>query len=334
MGGYEMRKIFAVSIMILICVICIFPMNAFAAMSDEDFLNLCRSGTEQQVETAIKNGSNINAKTENGVTALMFAAYYNSNPEVISILLKNGVDVSIKDNNGERAIDYANNNVNLKNTSAYQQLLEASNEVKTRHEELFKKEVLALCNRYDTELSKHNKETQLQLYPGARHARLLLSLNDLLSLNNYAGGDSPIEIINENGQEKCVYVIGGQKYEIYAAFAFDNDGNLKNRGIIINKEGVIFRNVNKNSRLLNNGWTDFDRFEYDSRSSKWNIAEGANVLFLGLIGVDIETYHRGGYIIEKYYNGESEEWPLNCAECAGILASFLNDLRVIVRKYR
>ena len=99
-----------------------------AATSDEYFLQLCESGTAQEVEAAIKDGANVNAKDENGETALMYAARSNRNPEVVSVLLENGANASIKDNQGRNAVDFASINSRLKNADVYQQLIEASNE--------------------------------------------------------------------------------------------------------------------------------------------------------------------------------------------------------------
>ena len=94
---------------------------------DEDFFQLCASGTAQEVETAINEGADVNARDEYGETPLMSAARSNRNPEVISILLQNGADASIRDNEGITAVDYAAVNARLRNTDAYQQLVAASN---------------------------------------------------------------------------------------------------------------------------------------------------------------------------------------------------------------
>ncbi len=45
-----------------------------SAMSDEDFMELCKLGLAQVVEGAIENGANVNATNNSGWTALMFAA--------------------------------------------------------------------------------------------------------------------------------------------------------------------------------------------------------------------------------------------------------------------
>ena len=96
-------------------------------MSDGDFIELCQSGTLQEIEKVIKNGANINAGNKYGYTAFMIAARYNPYPDVISILFENGADVNAKDENGKRAIDHASENASLKKTDAYLQLFEASN---------------------------------------------------------------------------------------------------------------------------------------------------------------------------------------------------------------
>jgi ankyrin repeat protein len=62
-----------------------------------------------------------------GVTALMLAARYNRNPDVINALLNNGANAKIKDHDGRMAIDYAEQNKNLKDTDALLRLKTLSN---------------------------------------------------------------------------------------------------------------------------------------------------------------------------------------------------------------
>ena len=87
-----------------------------SAMSDAEFIELCKSGTAQQVAEAIKAGADVNAKDNDGWTALMFAAVLNKNPEVITALIKAGADINAKANGGETALDFAKNNDALKGT--------------------------------------------------------------------------------------------------------------------------------------------------------------------------------------------------------------------------
>ncbi|GHS89640.1 hypothetical protein AGMMS49957_13270 [Synergistales bacterium] len=99
-----------------------------AAMGTREFIELCAKGKPNEVEAAIKNGAKINARLgEYGMTALIYAARGNPNPDVIALLLKNGADAQAREKwDGKRAIDYAGENGKLKNTAAFKQLQEAS----------------------------------------------------------------------------------------------------------------------------------------------------------------------------------------------------------------
>jgi ankyrin repeat protein len=70
-----------------------------AVISAGDFLDLCAKAvtTPREVEAAIKAGADVNAKNNDGATALMLAALNNPNPEIISLLLNEGADVNAKD---------------------------------------------------------------------------------------------------------------------------------------------------------------------------------------------------------------------------------------------
>ena len=60
------------------------------------------------------------------MTALMYAAMGNTNPEVIRVLLDAGADGKARDKNGKTAFDYAQDNEKLKGTDALRKLEEAS----------------------------------------------------------------------------------------------------------------------------------------------------------------------------------------------------------------
>ena len=50
-------------------------MLAKEAITDEQFMALCGVGNTQEAVEAVKVGANVNAKDNNGFTALMWAAY-------------------------------------------------------------------------------------------------------------------------------------------------------------------------------------------------------------------------------------------------------------------
>jgi uncharacterized protein len=60
------------------------------------------------VQAAINKGADLKARDATySATPLMFAASYNPNPEVISVLLKAGADVKAQDGNGRTALMWA-----------------------------------------------------------------------------------------------------------------------------------------------------------------------------------------------------------------------------------
>jgi ankyrin repeat protein len=117
-----------------------------AATSDNSFLVLCKNGTLQQINNAIKNGANVNARNSKGETPLMLAAGNNSNPEVIAVLMNAGADANAKNNQGSMAMDYLRRNERLKASisRSLENRIRASrtdstlptNNVKTRNERL------------------------------------------------------------------------------------------------------------------------------------------------------------------------------------------------------
>ncbi|MGO9309038.1 MAG: ankyrin repeat domain-containing protein [Spirochaetia bacterium] len=89
-----MRLIFLVFMLIV-------PTVLFAQATD--FFELVQTGTPQQVQTAISQGADVNAQ-ENGVTVLMYAAQFNTDPEVVTILLNAGANVKARPNRDATAL--------------------------------------------------------------------------------------------------------------------------------------------------------------------------------------------------------------------------------------
>ena len=76
------------------------------AMSDAEFVKLCKSGNVAKVEEAIRNGANVNARNNEGSTALMLAALF-ERTEIVIVLLQNGAYVNAMNNNGDTDLIWA-----------------------------------------------------------------------------------------------------------------------------------------------------------------------------------------------------------------------------------
>jgi ankyrin repeat protein len=104
-----MKKIFKAGILF-----CLFLglMQYSSAFGEIEFFEIAGTGSVNEVRAVLGIVSDINAKDNNGMTALMWAAWKNPNLEVIKIIIDAGADVSIKDNSGNTALDYAKKDLN------------------------------------------------------------------------------------------------------------------------------------------------------------------------------------------------------------------------------
>ena len=74
-------------------------------LTDRAFLTLCESGDVEIVEEAIMNGADVNAKSNDGRTALMnLAASAAASDKTAELLLKHSADVNAADNEGMTAL--------------------------------------------------------------------------------------------------------------------------------------------------------------------------------------------------------------------------------------
>jgi len=88
---------------LLVCVL--FAGAVLAAVSDSEFISLCMFGSLQQINDAIRNGANVNARDVSGtVTPLSAAAGFNSDPGVITTLANAGADINARDGLGNTAL--------------------------------------------------------------------------------------------------------------------------------------------------------------------------------------------------------------------------------------
>ena len=91
------------------------------AISDQDFLKLCKTGNDSLIIRAIHNGANVNASDPKGMTALIICSG-SCNEDVVMLLLDKGADKNAINNEGKRAYDYAINNKRLKKSLAVKRL--------------------------------------------------------------------------------------------------------------------------------------------------------------------------------------------------------------------
>ncbi|MBO46365.1 MAG: hypothetical protein CMJ96_05645 [Planctomycetes bacterium] len=77
------------------------------------------------ITVLLKAGAELEARAEDGSTPLMFAAVGNSSPEVITALLKAGANAKTKSKTGKTALDYAKENEKIYKTKAYWELNDA-----------------------------------------------------------------------------------------------------------------------------------------------------------------------------------------------------------------
>ncbi len=73
------------------------------AMSDDEFMELCKSGKTEEVEAALKDGANPNAKGKYG-HAVLYRAVSSRRAPIVELLLQYGADVNAKDMDGETAL--------------------------------------------------------------------------------------------------------------------------------------------------------------------------------------------------------------------------------------
>ena len=80
--------------------------------STDSFLNEAGVGNKERIELFIKAGMNVNAKDNDGNTALMRASA-DDNFEVVTLLIEKGADVNANDNDGYTVLMFASSKGNL-----------------------------------------------------------------------------------------------------------------------------------------------------------------------------------------------------------------------------
>ena len=93
-----MRKLL-VTVLIMIA-----TASTYAQMTH--FFDLAETGTPHDIQAAIDKGTNANARDKDGQTLLMWAAYDNPNPDVMTVLLKAGADIKARLRSAMTGMDF------------------------------------------------------------------------------------------------------------------------------------------------------------------------------------------------------------------------------------
>ena len=75
--------------------------------ADEEFFELCKSGSAEEIKTALDSGASATARSSEGLTPLMIAAKENKDPGVITMLIKAGASVKERGEYGDTPLMFA-----------------------------------------------------------------------------------------------------------------------------------------------------------------------------------------------------------------------------------
>ncbi|KAI2494864.1 serine/threonine kinase [Fragilaria crotonensis] len=179
---------------------------------DEELIENARDGNLDKVRDLLRRGANVNAKTEYGYTALIWASYYGHLEVVCALLNHDGVDVNIQNCIGETALICASYrghlevvcpllmhngvDVNIQNNNGNTALIYASDK---GHSEVVRAllkdddvDVNIKSNRVDVNFKNDDGKTALIRASKFGHLELVRSLL------NHNGVD--VNIKNENGE--------------------------------------------------------------------------------------------------------------------------------------
>ena len=81
--------------------------TGYEAMPDSYFIDFCKNENAKKISEELEKGANPNAKNHVGTTALMTAATYNKDHEVLEALLKAGAKVNARNSKGNTALIFA-----------------------------------------------------------------------------------------------------------------------------------------------------------------------------------------------------------------------------------
>ncbi|MCL1876039.1 MAG: ankyrin repeat domain-containing protein [Synergistaceae bacterium] len=102
----------------LICLLC--TGSAFAAINDSDFVELCQTGSLQQIVDAVKDGASVNASNDKGVTPLISAAARDApDSGIVTVLIEAGAQVNYRTEDRSTPIMWAASDSNSEIVEAF-----------------------------------------------------------------------------------------------------------------------------------------------------------------------------------------------------------------------
>ena len=110
-------------------ILSVFSFSVFAQAKPSLINRIVEGASVQEIQLAIEQGADVNAKNEYGQTALMWAASSENNLEVAKLLLQAGADANAKNNEGQTALMVA---AFYGNSGIAQALLQARADVNAR----------------------------------------------------------------------------------------------------------------------------------------------------------------------------------------------------------
>jgi ankyrin repeat protein len=191
----------------------------------EDFFELVKDGSSEEVQKAVNAGANINARDKYGYTPLMDASYGNENPEVIEVLLESGAGINARDKDEGTHVKYAEEQ-NKNNTISKEEKDNISSE-ETIDEENILEKIRVVAKKYDSDLQSISKVINVKKY---------IKIIDITGYTKTYDSKSFVVDVFINTEKNLYKDVLEMSYEIYSLIY----ENRKNHNI--NHVSLIYQN--------------------------------------------------------------------------------------------